>query len=156
MPTRLFLIGIIITSVVIGVTAQSRRPSVWDGIYSVAQAERGHILYDAHCARCHGEHLEGSQIRPVEVPPKLQWQGPPSLRDGEFRANWNDMSIGDLFERIRISMPQNAPGTLTRQQNADILAYILSENSYPSDRKELPYDKAILDQITFLVWGKTF
>src|SRR5438045_7973524 len=98
-PTRLFLVGVIISSGVIGATAQSRRPSVWDGIYSVAQAERGHILYNAYCARCHGEELEGSQIRPVEVPPDLPWQGRPSLRHGEFRAHWNDMSIGDFFER---------------------------------------------------------
>ena len=49
----------------------------------------------------------------------------PGLTGGEFTSNWNDLSLGDLFERMRISMPQNAPGSLSRQQNADILAFVL-------------------------------
>ena len=49
----------------------------------------------------------------------------PGLAGGEFTSNWNDLSVGDLYERIRVSMPQSAPGSLTRQQNSDILAYVL-------------------------------
>ena len=56
----------------------------------------------------------------------------PGLTGGEFTSNWNDLSLGDLFERMRISMPQNAPGSLSRQQNADILAFMLYKGNYPA------------------------
>ena len=55
----------------------------------------------------------------------------PGLTGGEFTANWNDLTLGDLFERMRISMPQNNPGSLSRQQNADILAFILTKGELP-------------------------
>ena len=46
----------------------------------------------------------------------------PPLAGGAFNANWNGLSLGDLVERIRISMPQNSPNSLSRQQYVDILA----------------------------------
>ena len=56
----------------------------------------------------------------------------PGLTGGEFSSNWNDLSLGELFERMRISMPQNAPGSLSRQQNADILAFVLYKSNFPA------------------------
>ena len=52
-------------------------------------------------------------------------------------ANWSGLTVGDLFERIRLSMPEGRPGTLSRQQNADILAYMLSVNQFPAGKTEL-------------------
>ena len=46
-------------------------------------------------------------------------------------------------------MPQNAPGSLSRQQNADILAYMLQENGFKPGIEELATDKAMLDTIRF-------
>jgi hypothetical protein len=46
-------------------------------------------------------------------------------------------------------MPANRPGTLTRQQNADIVAYLLSFNQFPAGKEELPRDSASLMQIQF-------
>ena len=63
----------------------------------------------------------------------------PPLAGGEFMAGWDGLTIGDLFERIRISMPQNAPGSLSGQQNADILAFMFSANKFPGrDRPSCP------------------
>ena len=73
-----------------------------------------------------------------------------TLTGGEFASNWNDLSLGELFERIRISMPQNSPGSLSRQQNADILAYILSKASVPAGSTELPTQTEILNGIKFV------
>ena len=73
----------------------------------------------------------------------------PGLVGGEFTANWNDLSVGDLFERMRISMPQNNPGSLSRQQNADILAFILSKANYPAGKTELPTQTEVLNGIKF-------
>ena len=44
-------------------------------------------------------------------------------------------------------MPANNPGSVSRQENADILAYILSYNKYPAGKDELPRETQILNQI---------
>jgi S-disulfanyl-L-cysteine oxidoreductase SoxD len=73
------------------------------------------------------------------------------LAGGEFMAGWDGLTIGDLFERIRISMPQNAPGSLSGQQNADILSFMFSSNKFPAGTAELPKEAGILKQIKFEV-----
>jgi hypothetical protein len=64
-------------------------------------------------------------------------------------ANWDGLTIGDLFDRIRTSMPADRPGSLSRQQNADVVAYILRFNQFPSGNEELPRDVLVLKQILF-------
>ena len=108
--------------------------SVWDGVYAKEQAERGQSLYHEQCASCHGDTLAGGE----EAPP---------LAGGQFLANWNGLTVGDLFERIRRSMPQNDPGRLSRQQNADVLASMLSFNKFPAGKTELAHDTELLKQI---------
>jgi len=98
--------------------AQDTSKSVWDGIYTQAQADRGKQLYSDACASCHGPELTGGEMAPPLV-------------GGDFQSDWNGLSVGDLFERMRISMPQNAPGSLSAQQNADVLAFMLSQNKFP-------------------------
>jgi mono/diheme cytochrome c family protein len=110
--------------------------SVWDGVYTEDQAKRGQPLYNKYCAACHGEQLTGGE----DSPP---------LTGGAFLANWNGLTVGDLFERIRVSMPQDRPGRLTRQQNADILAYLLSANQFPAGQTELSTETERLKQIRF-------
>jgi len=100
--------------------------SVWDGVYTSAQAGRGQSLYGAQCGSCHGATLEGGESAPA-------------LAGGEFLSEWNGLTAGDLFERIRTTMPQNKPGRLTREVNADILAYLLSVNQFPSGKTELSH-----------------
>jgi mono/diheme cytochrome c family protein len=111
--------------------------SQWDGVYTAEQAQRGEALYQQHCAACHGPEMAGGEMAP-------------GLAGGEFTSNWNDLSVGDLFERIRISMPQNNPGSLSRQQNADVLAFMLRKGNYPAGSAELPTQTEALNQIKFL------
>jgi len=120
------------------VHAQPPTKSIWDGVYSQAQAERGRGLYQDQCASCHGSELTGGEMAPP-------------LSGGEFMAGWDGLTIGDLFERIRISMPQNAPGSLSGQQNADILAFVFSVNKFPAGETELPKEAGILKTIKFEV-----
>jgi mono/diheme cytochrome c family protein len=114
--------------------APSGQRSVWDGVYTQEQAERGHALYNRHCASCHGDTLAGGDV-------------PPPLAGSDFLANWNGLTVGDLFERIRRSMPQDDPGRLSRQQNADVLAHIFSFNKFPAGKTELAHDSELLKQI---------
>ena len=66
----------------------------------------------------------------------------PALAGDTFLAKWRNHSVDELFERIRVSMPADRPGTLSRQKNADILAYIFAANQVPGRRRELEYCKA--------------
>jgi len=71
----------------------------------------------------------------------------PALAGGEFLSNWNGLTLGDLFERIRTTMPQNKPGSLSREKNAAILSYMLSVSQFPAGKTALPQQKEVLDQI---------
>jgi len=73
----------------------------------------------------------------------------PPLTGGEFLANWNGLTVRDLFERIRISMPADRPGALSGAQTADILAHMLHVNQFPAGKTELERQTEILKQIRF-------
>jgi mono/diheme cytochrome c family protein len=110
--------------------------SVWDGVYTEEQAKRGQPMYAENCASCHGPELMGGEMAPP-------------LATGDFLSGWDGLTVGDLFERIRISMPQNAPGSLSGAQNADILAFILSANKFPAGKDELGNQAMMLKTIKF-------
>lgn len=114
--------------------AQSADRSVWDGVYTTEQAKRGEVLYANNCASCHGSALGGGESAPP-------------LTGGEFMANWSGLTVGDLFDRIRISMPADRPGHLSREQNADILAFMLNVSQFPAGKAELDHRTEVLKQI---------
>ncbi len=126
--------GIAAVLVVGAIFAQEASKSVWDGVYTEEQSGRGQALYNKNCASCHGDALTGGEVSPP-------------LAGGEFLSNWNGLTLGDLFERIRTTMPQNAAGKLSREVNADITAYILSVNKFPAGKPELPHQTELLKQI---------
>ena len=127
-------------------TARSQQPpaksstgptqSVWDGIYTEEQANRGGALYVQRCARCHAPDLTGGETAPA-------------LNSAEFKSNWNDLSVDDLFERIKVSMPHDNPGSLSRQHTADILAFVLSKCGFPGGKIELAREAEVLKAIRF-------
>jgi len=116
--------------------APSDSHSVWDGVYTEEQAKRGEDVYQKECAACHGATLTGGESAPP-------------LTGGVFQANWNGLTLGDLFDRIRKTMPQTAPGRLTRQQDADVLAFMLSVNKFPAGKTELYRQSEMLKEIRF-------
>ncbi len=137
------LLGMVVVLTVIavcgvgaGVLASQAR-SVWDGVYTVEQAQRGAVLYVEACAECHGPDLSGGEMSP-------------GLAGGEFAWNWNGLSVGDLFERLRVSMPQGVPGSVNRQDKADILAYMFEMNGFPAGESELANRTALLAGIAFV------
>jgi quinoprotein glucose dehydrogenase len=108
--------------------------SVWSGVYSDEQARRGQTLYGQQCGACHGQALEGVEMAPA-------------LAGGDFLDRWSGQTVGDLFQRIRTTMPLGRAGRLSPEAYSDITAYILSANSFPPGRTELPRDAQILKQI---------
>jgi mono/diheme cytochrome c family protein len=115
-------------------TAASDSRTVWDGVFTQKQADRGSDLYTARCSECHLSTLMGSDMTPPLV-------------GGDFLSNWTDSTLGDLFERIRKTMPMNNPGSVPRDAIPDILAYILSVNKFPVGETELPRDPQLLRKI---------
>jgi len=110
--------------------------SVWDGAYTEDQAKRGEALYRKNCSTCHGGMLTGGESASP-------------LTGATFFSNWDGLGLDELFERIRRSMPQDKPGKLSRQVNADILAYVLNFNKFPAGKTELPPQSEFLKQIRF-------
>ena len=130
--------GKLAAAAIVGLTgtgAQSPAPrSVWDGVYTAEQAKRGEARYNELCASCHGDTLGGGESAPP-------------LAGGEFLSTWNGLTAGDLFERTRKTMPQSKPGSLTREQNAEILAYVFSANRFPAGKAELERATEVLMEI---------
>jgi mono/diheme cytochrome c family protein len=106
--------------------------SVWDGVYTLAQAKRG-ALKSGLCTSCHGDSFEGLLG--------------PELAGPAFAEKWAGRTVGDLFDLMRLTMPDDAPGSLAREEYADLLAYILAVNKYPSGQTELGIDAGPLKQI---------
>ena len=111
--------------------------SVWDGVYTEAQAERGKAIYMEKCVQCHGPELMGGGA------------GAGPLQGPTFSGNWNGVPLGDMLERLRQSMPLDKPATLSRQQSADVLAFIFSVNKFPAGKAELSRQAEILNTILF-------
>ena len=86
------------------------------------------------CMVCHGSDLNGGEEAPA-------------LFGANFMANWNGLTVGDLAERIRISMPPSNPDINNAQQRADIISVILNANGYPTGQKELESRVELLKQI---------
>jgi mono/diheme cytochrome c family protein len=120
--------------VAVAVFAQETVRSIWDGVYTEAQAKRGKPHYDRKCADCHGEELEGDAEAPA-------------LSGSEFLWKWNGLTLDRMFERIHRDMPLNEARTLSREVTADLLAYILQVNTMPPGKTELPPDQQALKQI---------
>ncbi len=108
--------------------------SVWSGVYTEAQAKRGESTANKACSSCHGADLMGGEAGPALV-------------GLEFLGNWNQQSLGDLFDRIHSTMPADAPGSLSLSDTADIVARVLQLNKFPVGQKDLPTDIAALGQI---------
>ena len=111
--------------------------TVWSGVYSEAQAYRGEKVADKSCIGCHGPRLDGGDSGPKLV--------------GEmFLANWSSQPVSELFNWVLEAMPSDAPGTLSKEDAAAVLAYILQLNKMPAGKQDLPAEHDALSRIEFV------
>ena len=115
--------------------AQASR-TVWDGVYTEEQAKRGASLYFERCVHCHGPTLGGIDAAAA-------------LTGATFNSNWNGVALDLMLERVRTTMPVDKPASLSRQQTADVLAYVFSVNKVPAGTTELPRQAEMLNLIQF-------
>jgi mono/diheme cytochrome c family protein len=112
----------------------SANRTIWSGVFNAEQAKRGEASAGRNCAKCHSADLAGGQDGPALV-------------GGDVLKAWDGMTVGELFDRVRTTMPADAPRSLSPQETADLVAFVLSLNKCPTGEKELPSEMDALGQI---------
>lgn len=100
--------------------------TIWDGVYTAAQADRGMSVAQASCLGCHSPN---------------EWATP------MFLTVWSGRPVGDLYENLRMTMPYDAPGRLSREEYSELVSYMLRLNNAPAGDADLPSDAAGLSSI---------
>ncbi|HYW32194.1 MAG TPA: c-type cytochrome [Gemmatimonas sp.] len=101
---------------------QDSLPKAPAGIFSDEQAERGNGVFTRVCLECHTRN---------------------DMTNADFRMAWNGRTVFELFEIIRTTMPDGAPGTMTREEYADVTAYLLKINGMPAGSAPMPGDSTL-------------
>ena len=107
----------------LAVTQSEDSKTVWDGVYTTEESERGQMAFEANCAGCHGAE-DGRQ-------PGAGFTGT------AFMERWREYNLGSLFGLIRDTMPRDTPARLSDRTYLDIVARILAVNSFPAGDEEL-------------------
>lgn len=132
---RRFTAGLLLCLTPTLAMAQDRPTDIWEGVFTEEQVERGEEAYMAECAVCHGQELVSED------------QEVPALTQPAFRWSWQTRTIAEKYERTVTTMPPDRPGSLDDQTYADIIAFILHFNGYPTGETELPPDMDYLQQV---------
>ena len=133
------LIGLGAPWPIVSGSAQESR-SVWSGVYTAAQADRGKAVYASHCVRCHGDDLSASRAYP--------------LAGERFIDHWEAHTLEHLFHLIRDTMPPGAEArTVGENDKRDVMAYLLQQNGFPAGSAELAHGDD--DLATVHITGRT-
>ena len=97
-----------------------------DGVYTAAQADRGQAVFRSKCASCHA---------------------PNRFTDDLFYTSFAGKPLWEMFDVISDSMPEDNPGSLKKEEYADVIAYLLKLNNFPTGPSDLPIDKDALSAI---------
>jgi mono/diheme cytochrome c family protein len=107
--------------------------SIWEGVFTTAQARRGAAAYTGPCSRCHGYKLDGAADDPDMLPA-------PPVAGPKFLRKWDGRSLAALLDYLRATMPENNPSYLSDREYVDIIAYMLAVSGAPPGRAELGSD----------------
>ena len=132
------IILLLCTAAAITVLMAEPSRTVLEGVYTPEQAVRGREIYADKCYFCHGRALLGEGEAPA-------------LSGNRFLTEWETVAVGALFDRIRTGMPIKTPGTLSRQQSADLTAFLLYYNGFPSGPTELSTRSELLQDIRIVL-----
>jgi mono/diheme cytochrome c family protein len=117
---------LLVTASPLWVSGQSQK-SVKAGVYTAVQADRGQALFRSKCASCHA---------------------PNRFTDDLFYTSFAGKPLWEMFDVISDTMPEDDPGGMKPEEYADVMAYLLKLNSFPTGADELPVGKDKLSAIT--------
>ncbi len=104
--------------------AQENGATVWDGVYTAEQAERGEAVYKSYCLSCHQADFSGTEEASA-------------LAGEPFMESWREDTVGNLYTRVRNLMPFDDPASLSDDAYLDSVAYLLQVNGFPAGSSEL-------------------
>ena len=108
----------------------SAKRTVWDGVYTEPQAQRGQAAYSQYCVGCHKADLAGIDG---------------AMKGEFFMERRREDNLETLFLDTKATMPRGNPGSLPDQTYVDIISYVLENNEMPAGSTELKPD--VLDKI---------
>lgn len=112
-----------LTSALAAVVVPTVLTSYTKAPFTKEQATSGAKVYQANCAKCHGNKLENGYARP--------------LMGAEFLGKWSKFTLDDFHFIISSSMPYTKPGSLKPEEYIAVTAYILQENGVKSGKIEM-------------------
>ena len=104
--------------------------------FTAEQVERGRTAYNQNCQECHGSTLDNGEF------------GGPPLKGSYFRTHWGAGSVADLTGYAKSLMPPDRPGRLSDQTYTDVVTFLLSNNGYAPNGRELPTDVAAQEKMS--------
>lgn len=110
---------------------ENEDPTTADGIFTMAQADRGEALFDATCSECHDA---------------ADWT------ETGFKGRWEDQSVYQLWYYVNERMPYDDPWSLSRQETTDVLTFIFELNGLPAGDEELATDDDSIDDY-WIAWS---
>jgi polar amino acid transport system substrate-binding protein len=95
-------------------------------LYTIAQAEQGAQIFVSKCVSCHGVNMQGTAA--------------PSVAGNDFltTAEHNGWTLGIIRYLVFKMMPFNAPGSLSPNAYASVIAFLLASNCYPAGNTPFP------------------
>ena len=129
-----------VAAALVGLQETGPMVSVWEGVFTEAQATRGQAVYEGACGTCHGRRLNGAPDDP-------DMRSSPPLARARFLRVWDGLSLGTLVAYTRATMPEENPNSLTGQEYVDVIAYQLSVSGMPAGDRELSPDPYSLGRV---------
>jgi hypothetical protein len=123
----------------------SAKRTIWDGVYTEAQAARGEQAYKLSCGYCHKDNLAGGFFDDGNG--RAPALAGPRAFDSSFEKRWSGVTVGEMVIDIGTAMPQKDPGSLAPETYVDIVTFLLSKNGVPPGAAELPADLEALQAI---------
>lgn len=120
------------------ISAAQDGKSIWAGVYTTEQAQRGREQFEVSCGHCHGDDLGGGDG--------------PALVGAGFMRNWLEDSLQSLYDHVRREMPGDFPGSLSEDQAVDLTGFLLQANGLPAGSEPLEPDPRLLAGI--MIFGK--
>ena len=121
-----FAVASAMLAAAIGLSAQDKKVTVKDKVYSAEQAAKGEKQFTTVCVNCH----DPAKVTPGKKPA-------PQLIGPKFLDEWSDRTLGELMTTIVTTMPDDGSVVLSEDDGAALVAYILKQNGFPDGPNDL-------------------